>query len=64
MLGRVGQRQCRRGDAHSGAPGVDTSSGVETRPGIQDAAKIAAFVAAVAAASATMGELQYKSRPL
>ena len=34
----------------SGAPGVDTSSGVETRPGVKDAAKIAAFVAAAAAA--------------
>ena len=33
----------------SGAPGVDTSSGVEARPGVKDAAKIAAFVAAAKA---------------
>ena len=37
--------------AISGAPGVDTSSGVEDQPGQKSAAKIAAFVAAARAAA-------------
>jgi phosphoribosylanthranilate isomerase len=37
--------------AISGAPGVDTSSGVEDQPGQKSPAKITAFVAAARAAA-------------
>src|ERR1700730_4316501 len=41
--------------AQTGAPGVDVSSGVENAPGVNDANKIAAFIAAVRGAAEKLG---------
>ena len=39
----------------TGAPGLDVSSGVETRPGVKDADKIARFVASARSAAEALG---------
>lgn len=41
--------------AQTGAPGVDVSTGVENAPGVKDANKIAAFIAAVRGAAEKLG---------
>lgn len=50
--GNVGQAL-----AVTGAPAVDVSSGVESKPGVKDASKIAAFIRAVHAADAARAKV-------
>jgi phosphoribosylanthranilate isomerase len=50
--GNVGQAL-----AVTGAPAVDVSSGVESKPGVKDASKIAAFIRAVHAADAALAKV-------
>ena len=50
LAGGLGPANIAEAARQTGAPLVDTSSGVESAPGVKDAARIAAFCAAVRAA--------------
>jgi phosphoribosylanthranilate isomerase len=58
LAGGLGADNVGAAIAVTRAPGVDVSSGVEGAPGVKDAAKIAAFLAAARAAAEKLGSAE------